>query len=55
MGDHKVHSEVIFDVSKATKKLDFNDIILITLKTLNPNADIKKDENFQLNEKQDQV
>ena len=55
MGDHKAHSEVIFDVSKVTQKLDFNDIRLIALKTLNPNADIKKDEICQFNEKQDQV
>ena len=51
VGDHKAHSEVIFDVSKVTQKLDFNDIRLITLKTLNPNADIKKDAIYQFNEK----
>ena len=39
----------IFDISKVTLKLDFDDIKLLTIKTLNSQIDISKDEVKTLN------
>ena len=41
---NEANSISIFDITKETQKLDLDDIKILTLKAINPNIDISKDE-----------